>query len=145
MGTTLRLSGQNFIEIQQFNQFLWSFIFVGSDLTRHGSKGLSIQLSFLTNYTFFWATRCWWTMFCCEKCREISAMSESLKEKPLQWTFSDLNWPQFEIDVTETSPMLDVFSWKLKMEKQIKKTRQKFKTLALNEGLFLLWYCVFLH
>ena len=27
----------------------------------------------------------------CEKRREISAMSESLKEKPLQCTFSDLN------------------------------------------------------
>ena len=40
MGTTLRRSGQNFIEIQQPDQFLWSFIFDGSDLTRHVSKGL---------------------------------------------------------------------------------------------------------
>ena len=42
MGTTLRPSGQNFIEIKQPNQFLWSFIFDGSDMTHHGPKGLNI-------------------------------------------------------------------------------------------------------
>ena len=67
------------------------------------------------------------SMYGCEKRREISAMSESLKEKPLQCTFSDLNWRQFKIDVTETSAMLDVFSWKLKIKEKSKKPYKNWK------------------
>ena len=68
-----------------------------------------------------------WGVYGFEKRREISAMSESLKEKPLQCTFSDLNWRQFKIDVTETSAMLDVFSWKLKIKEKSKKPYKNWK------------------
>ena len=54
ISTTLRLSGPNFIEIQQPNQFLWLFIFDGSDLTRHVPKGLNKPL-FWTHFTLFFA------------------------------------------------------------------------------------------
>ena len=46
------MSGQNLTDIQQPNQFLWSFIFDGSDLTRHGPKGLILTKITLEQITF---------------------------------------------------------------------------------------------